>query len=77
MASDLPVETLLRLVIEDFETAWNAVADLPDPAAARGNFMFGKQAMVLLELAARACKSDPTGAAIVDFAAKLRTREPR
>ncbi|HSB79738.1 MAG TPA: hypothetical protein VLM91_13230 [Candidatus Methylomirabilis sp.] len=73
---DLDAPTLLRFVIGDFETAWNAVAEQPDPAY-RGNFMFGKQAMILLELACRICKGDTSGAALDDFATKLQIREPR
>jgi hypothetical protein len=47
MASDLDAPTLLQFVIGDFETAWDAIAGQPDPAS-RGNFMFAKQAMILL-----------------------------
>lgn len=76
MASDLPPQTLLQFVIGDFETAWDAIAAVPDPAS-RGNFMFGKQAMVLLELACRLCQADGTGAALADFSAELKKRDPR
>ncbi len=76
MASDLSPQTLLHFVIGDFETAWDAIAGVPDPAS-RGNFMFGQQAMVLLELACRLCKSDGTGAALDDFSRELKKRDPR
>jgi len=76
MASDLDPRTLLQFVIGDFETAWDAVAGQADPAS-RGNFMFGKQAMALLELACRICKGDPSGAALADFGKELYARDPR
>jgi hypothetical protein len=76
MASDLAAEDLIRLAIEDFQFAWNAVSSRSEPAA-RSNFMFGKQAMVLLELAARACASDSSGTALADLATQMESREPR
>lgn len=76
MASDLPAEDLIRLAIADFEVTWNAVSSIAEPVA-RGNFMFGKQAMVLLELAARACATDSSGAALADLGKELESREAR
>ena len=46
---------LYRFITSDFEGAWNAVAAaLP---AARGNMMFAREAMLLLEWSARYCAS--------------------
>ncbi|MGC4093237.1 MAG: hypothetical protein QM756_36180 [Polyangiaceae bacterium] len=44
--------TLLSFLIGDFESAWDALALRPQ-APHRGNFSFGLQVMVLLELACR------------------------
>jgi len=74
--TNLDPSTLLHFVRADFESAWDAVALQPDPRA-RCNFMFGKQAMVLLELACRICQADRTGGALVDFSRELARVEPR
>jgi thiamine pyrophosphokinase len=76
MASDLSPQTLLQFVIGDFETAWDAIARVSGPVN-RGNSIFGKQAMVLLELACRLCQSDSTRAALGDLSAALNKRDPR
>jgi hypothetical protein len=62
----------------DFESAWDALAgrsreDLPG----RGNFMFARSAMGLLEFASRLCSSDLAGTALADFSASLESAEPR
>ena len=55
----------------DFIGAWNSLAANPDNNIARGNFMFGRQAMNLLEFAARLYKNDATGNAIRDYSSEL------
>lgn len=52
MVDILPPETLYRFIVADFEGAWNALASYSTPCG-RGNFMFARQAMSLLEWAAR------------------------
>lgn len=52
--ADLPPETLLRFVEDDFRAAWDAVAVVPGDVN-RGNFMFALHAMIFLELACRCC----------------------
>jgi hypothetical protein len=67
----------------DFADAWNALAMVPTDAQApwrlthRGNYLFGMQAMVLLEWICRLCKSDATGQALQDFSDALNNLEPR
>lgn len=51
----------------DFLGAWNSIAANPDTSIGRGNFMFGRQAMSLLEFVALLCKSDPTQKALRFF----------
>ena len=70
MASDLDPQALMQFVIGDFETAWNAIAAVRDTVS-RGNFMFGKLTMVLLELVCRLCQTDSTRAALADFSKEL------
>ena len=61
----------------DFETAWNALAALPNESGhGRGNFMFGGMSMVLLELACRTAAADVSGDTLRRFAAVLREIEP-
>lgn len=53
--------------LRDFLGAWNSIAANPDTSIGRGNFMFGRQAMSLLEFVALLCKSDPTQKALRFF----------
>lgn len=62
--------------MRDFEDAWNALAGVAS-AKNRGNFMFARQAMVLLEWAARLAASDVSGVALSDFSAELNLIEPK
>jgi hypothetical protein len=73
---NLTPETLRYLLEQDFRAAWNALAQDPD-IHARGNFMFGREAVGLLELASRVCGGDPTGQALLDFSGELERIEPR
>jgi hypothetical protein len=43
----------------------------------RGNFMFGRQAMNLLEFAARLCTNDATGKTLTDFSNELFKIDPK
>jgi hypothetical protein len=77
MAADHPALELLNFIIGDFEAAWDALAARPEDNLHRGNFMFGRQAMMLLEFACRLCKADKTGQALADFSNMLACHEPR
>ncbi len=76
MGVDLPAGTLLQFIEGDFQSAWDALAGTSGPRS-RGNFMFARQAMTLLEFACRLAQSDPTGGAITDLSRDLADRDPR
>ena len=74
MVSDLSVNTLHRMITADFIGAWNSVAANPDQIG-RGNFMFARQAMALLEFGSRLCHNDVN--ALSDFSNALNSIEPK
>jgi len=76
MGKNLPESTIAEFIANDFASAWDAIARLPGPVA-RGNFLFAKQAMVLLEVACRLCASDSKGDALRDFGEALMSQEAR
>ena len=76
MGTDLPATTIVEFIVGDFEAAWGALAGDPD-SGNRGNFMFGLQAVILLEVASRLCQSDAKGTAIDAFSAALASRDRR
>jgi len=76
MAVNLDESTIIRYIIGDFESCWDALAALPGPLP-RGNFLFARQAMTLLEVACRLCKADPTGNALQDFSNELSKKDQR
>ncbi|MFQ5695962.1 MAG: hypothetical protein ACE5HB_08230, partial [Terriglobia bacterium] len=65
-----------EFMVRDFEDTWDALAGVPS-ARNRGNFMFARQAMVLLEWAARLAATDTTGGALSAFSTELHRIEPR
>jgi len=67
---------IYRFLINDFVTAWDAVAH-EHHAVGRGNFIFGRHVMAMLEWAARLCWSDTTDAALRDWSAALHANEPK
>lgn len=74
MIEDLPIRTLIEYVQGDFACAWDALASTPGDIN-RGNFMFGLQSMILLEVACRLCVSDSTGAALEELSKQLELRD--
>jgi len=62
---------LYQMITRDFETAWNAMAGFDSGGDGRGNFMFCRQAMSLLEWVGNVCKGDPTGSALASVSAAL------
>lgn len=68
MVSNLEENNLHQLIRVDFSDVWNSVAANPDPIG-RGNFMFARQAMTLLEFASRLCHNDAS--ALDDFSNAL------
>lgn len=73
---DLSEPTLIDFVIGDFESAWEALANRRS-SRRRGNFMFARQAMTLLEVVCRLCKGDQTGSALRDFSSALESQDSR
>jgi hypothetical protein len=74
---DLPASSLARFIREDFRAAWDAVASLPADVGGRGNFMFARQAMSLIELAGRTCARDSTNGALTSLSQALEAIDPR
>src|SRR5436190_800200 len=71
-------QALHDMIVADFETAWDAIAKIPaNEPVGRGNFVFARQAMTLLEWASRLCHDDPTGAALRAFSSALDQIEAR
>jgi len=77
MVQDLTPCEIFNFIKNDFLGAWNSIAANPDPAIGRGNFMFGREAMSLLEFVALLYKSDNTPKALRDFSNELYKIEPK
>jgi hypothetical protein len=80
MAADpnLDPQNIYELFRVDYESAWDALAATSrDQFPGRGNFMFARSAMGLLEFASRLCVSDGSGQALTDFSRELEMIEPR
>ena len=67
MVKNLTPEKIHLFIVEDFKGAWDSIAANSKSEMGRGNFMFARQAMNLLEFAARLCHTDPSDAAIGAF----------
>jgi hypothetical protein len=76
MGQDLPPSTIVDFIVSDFEGAWDALASV-ERKVGRGNFLFARQAMILLEVACRLCQSDASGAALREFSLALVARDGR
>lgn len=70
----MTIDAMYRAIVEDFEVAWQALA-AHGPGG--GNFLFARQAVLLLEWACRLCVQDTTGEALRAFSVELRTRDVR
>jgi hypothetical protein len=77
MVTNLTPEKIHLFIVKDFKGAWNSIAANSDPKIGRANFMFARQAMNLLEFAARLCHTDPSFAALRDFSTKLKNIEAK
>lgn len=79
---DIPVgnlepATLAHMLVDDFKTAWDAMATgSPEPRVG-GNFMFARQAFGYLELAARTASNDGASFWLDRVATYLEDRDPR
>ena len=77
MVQNLTPYEIYSFIKNDFLGAWNSIAANPDLTIGRGNFMFGRQAMSLLEFVALLCKSDKTHKTLRDFSNELNKIEPK
>lgn len=68
-------QEIYQWLTNDFESAWECLANSDDNRLGRGNFAFALQSTVLLEWASRLCKEDPE--ALNDFANELNKLRPR
>lgn len=71
MVRNLSVIEIYNFITGDFRACWDSLANNADPTINRGNFMFARQAMNLLEFACRLYEGDPTGQARIDFSNEL------
>ena len=69
----LPATVLFDFLRKDFARAWDAMALTGFDRDVGGNFMFARQAMVLLELASRVGRAD---ARLADFSAGIERVDP-
>jgi hypothetical protein len=68
---------LARFLVEDFTTAWTAMATCSPDDRVGGNLMFGRQALAYLELASRTASAHDTTTYIDAFGVRLRDSEAR
>lgn len=75
MVGNRTAEEIYRFIVNDFRGAWNSISANSVQDIGRGNFMFARQAMNLLEFAGMLCKQDSD--ALRNFSDKLNEIEPR
>lgn len=75
MVDDLTVDEVYDSITKDFVGAWDSVANNPNRNMGRGNFMFARQAMNLLEFACRLYNHDTKMR--VSFSKELKNIEPK
>jgi len=63
-------------MVVDFQDAWNALA-MSDTAEGRGNFLFARAGMGMLEFVSRLCSSDQSEEALRSLSTALERIEPR
>lgn len=68
--------TIYRFITEDFRAAWDALA-ASQAATSRGNFLFARQGMALVEWACRLSAKDPQGQSQIKLTNALHAREAR
>jgi hypothetical protein len=75
MVRNLEPDEIYNFIVSDFEGAWDSIAANPNPNIGRGNFIFARQAMNLLEFAARLYGKDVKIHA--KFSSELKNIEPK
>lgn len=68
---------LARFLVEDFTTAWTAMAMCSPDDRVGGNLMFARQALAYLELASRTASAHDASTYIDAFGARLRDSDAR
>lgn len=63
--------------MNDFESAWNSIAAAIPMPTGRGNFLFARQAMTLLEWSARLTTGGKRRTALRDLSITMKVLEPR
>jgi hypothetical protein len=71
MVKNLIAKEILQFIIADFKGTWDSVAMNDNQNIGRGNFMFGRQAMTLLEFISRLCSTDLSGKSLSNFSLEL------
>ncbi len=77
MVNNLTVKEIFDFITKDFEGLWNSVAKNNDENTGRGNFIFGRQAMTLLEFVCRLCSKDTTRKEIKKLSNNLIRIQPK
>ena len=77
MVKNLTPPEIYRFITSDFQGAWDSIAANSHERIGRGNFMFARQAMNLLEFAARLYTDDTTNATHRTFSSNLWKIEPK
>lgn len=75
MVDNLTVDEIYDFITKDFVGAWDSVANNPDRNIGRGNFMFARQAMNLLEFVCRLYSHDTKMR--ISFSKELKNIEPK
>ena len=57
MEKNLSVDEIFDFITKDFEGVWNSVVKNNDENIGKGNFIFGRQAMSLIEFVCRLCSA--------------------
>jgi hypothetical protein len=76
MVRDMSKQDVYKAIVSDFEWTWNAMA-ADRVAVGRGNFMFARQAVTLLEWAARLASGGEQRGALRRFSAAMYELEPK
>ena len=71
MVNNLTAKEISQFIIADFKSTWDSVAMNNNPNIGRGIFMFGRQAMTLLEFVSSLCSTDPSGKSLSNFSLEL------
>lgn len=71
MVNNLTAKEILQFIIADFKSTYDSVAMNHNQNIERGNFMFGRQAMTLLEFISRLCSTDLSGKSLSKFSVEL------